>query len=83
MLSLGPKSIFSNVETLHAAFSTKCMFRWHDFSGAPSSTGTEPNELWPVAAGGKGAGRKTPAVVINNTMSNGYRLTCDAFGVLS
>ena len=67
----------------HAAFSTKCNFRWHDFSKAPSATGTEPNELSPVAAGGEGIGRRIPAVVINNTMSNDHRLPCDALGALS
>ena len=58
-------------------------FRWHDFSEAPSATATEPNELSPLAAGGEGIGRKTPAVVINNTMSNGHRVPCDALGTLS
>ena len=81
---LGPrhkKSILSKVETLHAALSTKCNFRWHDFSEIPSATGTEPNEL-SLIAGGEGIGRRTPAV-INKTVSNGHRLTCDALGVLS
>ena len=53
------------------------------FSQAPSATSTEPKELSPAAAGGEGFGRKTPAVVTNNTMSNGHRLTCDPFGALS
>ena len=72
-LSWGPniKSIFSKVETLHAALSTKWKFRWHDFSEAPSATAIEPNELSPIPAGEEGVGRRTPAV-INNTMSNGH-----------
>ena len=53
------------------------------FSEAPSATGTEPKEVSPAAASGEGFGRKTPAVVTNNTMSNGHRLTCDPFGALS
>ena len=73
------QSILLNVETLHAAFSTKCNFRWHDLCEAPSATVTEFNELSPVAAGGEEVGRRTPAVVINDTMSNDYRLTSDAF----
>ena len=39
---------------------------------SPSATAKEPNELSPTAAGGEGIGRRTPAVVINNTMSNGH-----------
>ena len=39
------------------------------FSQAPSATSTEPKELSPAAAGGEGFGTKTPAVVVNNTMS--------------
>ena len=58
-------------------------FRWHDFSEAPSAAGTERNELSPVAAGGEAIGRRTPVVVINNTMSNGHVLTCEAYGALS
>ena len=73
MLSLGPniKSIFSNVETLHAALFTKWNFRCYDFSEAPSATAKEPNELSPIAAGGEGIGRRTLAVVVSNTMSSG------------
>ena len=52
------------METLHAALSTKSDFRWHDFSEALSATAKEPNELSPIAAGGAGIGRRTPAVVI-------------------
>ena len=70
------KSIFSEVETLHAALSNKWNFRWHDFSEASSATAKEPNELSPIAAGGEGIGRRTPAV-INNTMSNDHRVPCD------
>ena len=62
---------------------TKCNFSVHDFSEAPSAAGTEPNELSPVAAGREGIGRKTSPVVINNTTSNGHRLTGDALGALS
>ena len=65
--------MLSKVEPLRADLATKWKFRWHDFSEAPSATGTEPNELSPIATGGEGIGRTTPAVVINNTMSNGYR----------
>ena len=81
MLSWGPniKIHIFKIEILHAAFSTKRNFHWHDFSEAPTATGTEPNELSPVAAGGEGISRRTPAVVISNTMSNGHRLTCNAF----
>ena len=63
--------------------STKCNFRWHDFSEVPSATGTEPNELSLVVAGGEGIARRTPAVVINKAVSNGHRLTCDALGAIS
>ena len=82
---LGPQYIIniSKVETLHAAFSTKCNFCWHDFSEAPSATGAAPNELSPIAGGGEEIGRRSPAVVIHNTISNGHRLTCDALGALS
>ena len=41
-------------------------------SEAPSATAKEANELSPIAAGGEGIGRRTPVVVINNTMSNGH-----------
>ena len=65
------KSIFSEVETLYAALS-KWNFRWHDFSEAPSATAKEPSELSPTAAVGEEIGRRTHAVVINSTMSNGH-----------
>ena len=85
MLFGGPnrKSIFSKGETLNAAFSSRCNFRWHDFSEAPSATGIELNELLPVAAGGEVIGRRTLIVVMKNTMSNGHRLTCGPLGALS
>ena len=87
MLSWGlkTKSIFSKVETLHAALSTKWKFRLRDFSEAPSATATSvgPNELSPIATGGEGIGKRTPAVVIITTMSNGYRVPGDAVGVFS
>ena len=51
------------------------------FSEAPSATGTEPKEVSPAAASGEGFGRKTPAVVINNTMSNGHRLALIRLGL--
>ena len=63
--------------------STKRIFCWHVFSEAPSATATEPNELSPISAGGEGIGRRTPAVVITNTMSNGHRMPCGALGALS
>ena len=72
---LGPQyknPYISKAETLHAALYTKWNFRWHDSSEAPSATAEEPNELSPIAAGGEGIGRRTPAVVINNTMLNGH-----------
>ena len=65
------------------ALSTKWNFRGHDFSEALSATTTEPSERPPIAAGGEGIGSMTPAVVINNTMSNGHRVPCDALGALS
>ena len=87
MLSWGlkTKSIFSKVETLHAALSTKWKFRLRDFSEAPSATATSvgPNELSPIATGGEGIGNRTPAVMIITTMSNGYRVPGDAVGVFS
>ena len=58
-------------------------FRWRDFSEAPSATATEPNELPPITAGVEGIGKRTRAAVINNTMSNGHRVPCDALGALS
>ena len=71
MLSWGPniKIYIFKVETLQAALSTKWKFRWHDCSEAPSATTKEPNGLTPIAAGGEGIGRRTPAVVINNTIT--------------
>ena len=77
------KFMSSKVETLHATLSTKWNFRWHDFSEAPLAIATEANELAPIAAGGEGIGKRTPAVVINNSMSNGHRVPCDAIGGLS
>ena len=56
-------------------------FRWHGFSQAPSATATEPHELPQIAKGGGGISKRTHAVVINNTMSYGHCVPCDALGL--
>ena len=50
---------------------------------APSATGKELDELPPVAAGGEVISRRTPAVVIKNTMSTNHRPTSDTLGAFS
>ena len=71
---LGPqyKNLYFQKSNPFMRLSPKCNCRWHDFSEALSATAEEPNELSLIAAGRKGIARRTPAVVINTTMSNGH-----------
>ena len=79
MLSWGPTIRIHNFKSRN--LSRGSLYRVELFVGTsprPGATAKEPNELSPIGAGGEGIGRRTPAMVINNTMSNGhYYVPCD------
>ena len=86
MLTWGPNIKIHTVKcrnpSCDSLYKVELKFRWYDYSEASSTTATDPNEL-PPSAGGEGIGKRTPAVVINNTMSDIHRVPCDALDALS